>query len=155
MKQQESAGSLAIDNMTYVVVALRQPWAIDLQTPPVPHFMSSLHCYALSMISAHADLTFVHWFTLHWQYHGAVLAVFGLALVLWGEASTLHVCTRSWLSVFSGGHQHQTRDNETNGPFSLIIHKWYIILYFVTLKSLNGNDLKMRNKNFTSAQMIN
>ena len=84
------------------------------------------------------------------QYHRVVLAVFGLALAsMW--RLYFSICTRPWLSVFSGGHQHQTRDNETNGPFSLIIHKCYI--YYILFR-LIGNDLKMRNINFTSAQMI-
>ena len=61
----------------------------------------------------------------------------GLALlVLWGlhlQSPHLHspVCTRPWLSVFSGGYHHHTRDSGTmkHSAISLIIQNDTYILF--------------------------
>ena len=100
----EAAGvrSLAIDNMTYVVVALRQPWAIDLQTPQWTVHTLISHLFTGS---PYIDNIMVQcWLFLGWP---------------WPPLSTSAPGPGSRCSW----DQHQTRDNETNGPFSLIIHK--------------------------------
>ena len=89
------------------------------------------------------------------QYHRVVLAVFGLALAsMW--RLYFSICTRPWLSVFSGGYQRQTRDSGTikqNGPFSLslIIHKRYIYYIFYLEWKWSEDE---KQEYFTLAQKI-